>query len=495
MLNLPNATRLDEQRLRILQEHLAIIEFDLDGVILDANARFLETMGATRAEILGQHHRRFVRAEERETEHYRQMWRDFAAGRGQSGIVQRVAEGERSVFLDAHYTILRDRSGKPMRVMKVAQDVTARTVAELSLKARSEALDRTMALIEFEPDGQIVHANAKFLQTMGYRESELEGRRHDMFMPPEEQKSSAYKQFWADLAAGKPQAGLYRRLGKHGKEVWLQSTYNPVLDLHGKVIQVVKFATDVTIAQQRQRALQQGVDRISALLDAISLDIRNSDATAASAAASSNSSSAAVQTVAAAVEELNASIREVASSIQTTRRLMSEAVEQTQSAASQSKQLVTYAESMSEVLSLIQSIASGINLLALNATIEAARAGEAGRGFAVVATEVKSLAMQVATATQKVSSEVMGLQTISDSVVQTLEGVVHSIDTTAANIETVAAAAEEQSSVTADISGNMQSAAAELATVDEAFGTVARAINNINVSARDVQEALRQLAG
>jgi methyl-accepting chemotaxis protein len=125
------------------------------------------------------------------------------------------------------------------------------------LQSKLDALDRSQAVIEFNLDGTIITANQNFLAAVGYSLPEVQGRHHGLFVSPAERSSAAYANFWAALNRGEFQSGEYLRLGKGGKEIWIQATYNPLLDASGKPYKVVKFCSDIT-ARKLQAADYEG---------------------------------------------------------------------------------------------------------------------------------------------------------------------------------------------------------------------------------------------
>jgi methyl-accepting chemotaxis protein len=288
-------------------------------------------------------------------------------------------------------------------------------------------------VIEFNMDGTIITANANFLGALGYSLAEIKGKHHSMFVEPSERDGTGYRDFWAALNRGQYQAAEYKRIGKGGKEVYIQASYNPIMDLNGKPCKVVKYATDVT----RQVLVRMGNERVRAMMES----------------------------VAAGSEELNASVREISEAMTKSRQTASSAVDQVASADSQAQRLTEAALAMSGIVELINNITGQINLLALNATIESARAGEAGRGFAVVASEVKSLANQAKQATDKIGAEIASLNGISGDVVTALASIKTAINNVSEYVTSTAAAIEEQSTVTSEMSNSMQRAAAEAAAM------------------------------
>jgi methyl-accepting chemotaxis protein len=302
--------------------------------------------------------------------------------------------------------------------------------------AQAAAIARSQAVIEFKMDGAIITANQNFLDAMGYRLDEIRGKHHQIFAPPELRGSEAYKAFWASLNRGEFQAAEYKRIGKGGKQIWIQASYNPIRDLNGKPCKVVKYASDTT-AQVVARMRSEKVRGM-------------------------------METVAAGAEELNASVREISAAMSKSRETALTAVERVEVADQQAQRLSEAAESMSSVVQLIGDITGQINLLALNATIESARAGEAGRGFAVVASEVKNLANQAKQATDKIEQEISNLNGISGDVVEALNSIKKAIQDVSEYVTSTAAAVEEQSTVTSEMSTGMQRAAAEAASIGEA---------------------------
>lgn len=409
----------------------AVIEFNLDGTIITANQNFLATVGYSLSEIQGRHHSMFVEAQERDGNAYRDFWARLARGEYQAAEYKRVGKGGKEIWILATYNPILNDVGKPFKVVKFATDVTQQKLKAADSDGQMEAIRKSQAVIEFRMDGNIITANQNFLDTLGYSLDEIRDRHHSMFVDPMERASAAYGEFWVSLNRGIYQAAEYKRLGKGGREVWIQASYNPIFDLNGKPFKVVKYATDITAqAMARMKA-----ERARSL----------------------------IESVAAGSEEMNASIREISETMVKSRQTAEAAVNQVETADIQAQRLTSAAHAMGGIVGLIGDITGQINLLALNATIESARAGEAGRGFAVVASEVKNLANQAKQATDKISSEIESLNGISGDVVSALVTIKQAIEHVNEFVTSTAAAVEEQSTVTSDMSDNMQRAAAELA--------------------------------
>ncbi len=423
---------LDAQgKIAAIDRAQAVIEFNLDGTIITANEIFLATVGYTLSEIKGRHHSMFVEPHEHRGNAYRDFWARLARGEYQAAEYKRVCKGGKEIWILATYNPIFNDAGEPFKVVKFATDVTQQKLKTADSDAQMQAIRKSQAVIEFRMDGTIITANQNFLHTLGYSLDEIRDRHHSMFAEPIERASAAYGEFWASLNRGIYQAGEYKRLGKGGREIWIQASYNPIFDLNGKPFKVVKYATDIT----HQALARLKAERARSL----------------------------IESVAAGSEEMNASIREISETMVKSRQTAEAAVNQVETADIQAQRLTSAAHSMGGIVGLIGDITGQINLLALNATIESARAGEAGRGFAVVASEVKNLANQAKQATDKIASEIESLNGISGDVVGALVTIKRAIEHVNEYVTSTAAAVEEQSTVTSDMSDNMQRAAAELA--------------------------------
>ena len=413
-----------------------MIDFALDGTIITANENFLNTMGYTLAEIQGKHHSMFIEPATRDSAAYREFWHELGRGMFQSGEFKRIAKGGREIWIVGSYNPILDKNGKPTKIVKLAADVTTAKIRSMEDAGKIRAISNSQAVIEFKMDGTIITANENFLNTMGYTLAEIQGKHHSMFVEPAMRDSAAYQEFWAALNRGEYQAGEFQRIGKGGRDIWIQASYNPILDLNGRPFKVVKYASDTTA----QVIARMKSERVRGMME----------------------------TVASGAEELNASVREIAEAMRKSRDTALEAVARVESADERARQLNNAATAMEGIVEIIGNITGQINLLALNATIESARAGEAGRGFAVVASEVKSLATQAKQATDKIASEIEGLNDISRNVGTSLEAIKSEIQRVSEYVASTAAAVEQQSTVTSDMSASMQRAAAEAASIGSA---------------------------
>jgi methyl-accepting chemotaxis protein len=230
----------------------AIIEFDLDGVVVSANEIFLQTFGYELDEILGKHHRMFCDPAYAESDDYIDFWKLLARGECHAAEFKRLGKGGRELWLQASYNPVFDKDGKPIRVVKFATDVTASKRQLADYEGKVAAIDRAQAVIEFELDGTVITANKNFLDIFGYSLDEVTGKHHRIFCEPGYAESQEYTEFWQRLGRGEYEADEFKRISKDGAEVWLQASYNPILDMEGRPWKVVKFASDITQEVKRR---------------------------------------------------------------------------------------------------------------------------------------------------------------------------------------------------------------------------------------------------
>ena len=369
--------------LNSLNNAIAMIEFTPEGIILNANSLFLERMGYALNEVIGQHHSLFCTADFVQSSQYRDFWLRLKRGESFSDKYLRLAKNSRPVWLEANYVPVRDRADRVVKIVKLATDITARIIDAQEQRAMTTAIDRSMAVITFNLKGEVLKANANFLNTMGYRADEVIGLPHSRFCSEELRQSAEYKAFWEKLNRGEFISGQFQRVNKQGRTVWLRATYNPVFDAEGILYKVVKFATDVTAQveknQQERDAAQQ----------AYKTALQTRESTRHGASVIENS----VQTINALAGELHGISDDISD-------------------------LSDSSDRIGEIVASIRRIADQTNLIALNAAVEAARAGTHGRSFAVVANEVRTLAANINQATSEIESRMQQNQLLATKALQ-----------------------------------------------------------------------------
>ena len=362
--------------LRALDRSTAIVHLGLDGKVIKANPLFGDIFGLRPQELEGQPHAMLCVPDYAASAQYQDFWRRLSAGETFGGLFQRRHKDGHLLWLRATYNPVFNAAGKVTRIIKLASDVTAQVEDRLRSTGVLEAIDRSMAVIAFSPDGHIQHANGNFLQCMGYQLDDVLGQHHRMFCTRDYAASPAYASFWDGLRQGRYHQGQVQRVTRQGRTVWLEASYNPVFTQEGTVSGVVKVATDITDKVMQGQARQQGVDTAYQI-----------------AHETQGLSTQSGHTVQQAVQRIEA---------------MAAAFED---AVQRVTALGRQTQGIGATVGAIRRVADQTNLLALNAAVEAARAGESGRGFAVVAGEVRQLAANSKAATDDISQTIAAIQT------------------------------------------------------------------------------------
>ena len=383
--------------LQALHRSTAWVELGLDGTILDANEAFCHVVGYARSELIGSKHAQLCFGGYANSADYVRFWTRLRAGEHFSGQFQRRNKTGQAVWLEATYNPVLDAHGSVVKVVKFATDVTDKVEKANSAAAMLDAIERSTAVIEFKPDGTVLRANQNFLQRMGYTEAQLAGQHHRRFCSADVYGSNDYLIFWQRLARGEFFSGQFQRIDSRGETVWLEASYNPVMDDDGNIVKVVKFATDITARVHRHHAEKEGA------------------ATAYAVALETNQiADEGAKTILESVTTVNA------------------VAERFGTAAQQVSRLGDKTQTITSIVKVIKEIADQTNLLALNAAIEAARAGDSGRGFAVVADEVRKLAERTTASTTEIGQTISTIQAesalVSSTMSEGLGSVEHVVD-------------------------------------------------------------------
>jgi len=413
----------DASKLAAIDRSQAVIEFDPHGKVLEANANFLALTGYSIDEVRGRDHRIFVPPQEAASADYRAFRERLGRGDFDAGEYKRVGKGGREIWLHATYNPVFDADGRICKIVKYASDVTRERLRAAEFESRLAAIDKAQAVIEFDLEGRVLQANRNFLAAMGYTLAEIQGKHHSMFCAPEYVVGAEYRTFWLRLADGEFVGGRFHRIGKFGRDVWIQATYSPIRDLNGAVVKVVKYAYDVTkevMLEKRIAAMstdmQASVARLVQSIAAIAANSAVSAEVADETSTAANAGFEALRKSIVAIDAIQASSTKV-----------------------------------SEIVRVISEIANQTNLLAFNAAIEAARAGEHGVGFSVVAAEVRKLAERSSVAAREIAmlideSKVQvshGAEVTKDAA-RNFEGILSSVKRNGAAVTQIADATEAQ---------------------------------------------------
>jgi len=527
-------------KMNAIDRSQAVIEFNLDGTIRSANSNFLSVMGYDLSEVVGKHHRLFVDPEYAASAAYRDFWAALGRGEFQAAEYKRFGKANKEVWIQATYSPLLGADGKPTGVVKFATDITERKRVAAEAAAKIDAISRSQAVIEFKMDGEILDANDNFLQAMGYRLDEVRGRHHRIFVDPDQVSSRAYQEFWASLGRGEFQAAEYKRLAKGGKEVWIQATYNPIIDADGKPVKVVKFATDITarkhainvldtsLQQLAQGNLKTRIDHefpgdLETLRQAFNQSLEQfgdlahqiraatgqvGDAASEIASGTSDLSqrteqaAASLEETAASTEELSATVKQNAENATKASQLADETNQTANDGGKVVEQAVIAmsgieesAQKITDIIGVIDEIAFQTNLLALNASVEAARAGEAGKGFAVVAQEVRQLAQRSGKAASDISNLIQDSNGQVKKGVQLVNQAGEALGEILGSINKVTGLVREISSASQEQALGVQEINSSVASMDEMTQQNSALVEQSTAAARALGDQANKLSG
>ncbi|NYH48178.1 UNVERIFIED_ORG: methyl-accepting chemotaxis protein [Xanthomonas campestris] len=476
-----------EGRIDAIDKVMAVIEFSLDGTVLDANENFLAVMGYRLDEIRGKHHGMFVDAQTRQSAAYRAFWEKLGRGAFDAGRYKRLNKDGSEVWIQASYNPVLDEHGRPYKVVKYATDVTRQVIDSADADGRIQAIDKVMGVIEFDLQGHVLSANDNFLAILGYSAEEAIGQHHRIFVDANYGASEDYRHFWAKLARGQFDAGRYRRLRKDGSPVWIQASYNPILDVSGRPYKVVKYATDVTDQVRSAERMRQLMQQTMSIAQNVQREAHHISVSNQDLVSRSSTQSAAVAQTSTTIDQLAETVRSNSDSAGSAQRMAEASADVARRGATVIADMVkttagirSATDRIGQIIEVIDGIAFQTNILALNAAVEAAHAGEQGRGFAVVATEVRSLAQRCSVSAKEIrglidnaADQVGDGSRLAEQAGAVMQDMVSSVLRVTATVEQIAAASQEQAR---DIS------------------TANTALQSIGVQARDQAQMVDDLA-
>ncbi len=461
-----------------INNNYAIIEFKPDGTIISANKNFLDAMGYSLSEIVTKNHSMFCEEKFRNTKEYKDSWENLRAGKSITAEFQRVKKDGDFIFLRASYMPIIENK-KVVKVIKLAQDITKNRLRNLYYIGQVKAINKSNAVIEFDMNGIILDANENFLKTVGYSKDEIVGKHHSIFCEEEYKNSNDYKEFWNKLNKGEYDSSEYLRIGKNGKKVWIQASYNPILDLEGDPFKVVKYAIDITNKKNTMFEVEKEIKELSSSLNKLS--VASTTMLEESSFTTKNSSAVAENTqdlngvildLSKKIDEMLKSITVISQNAAKSEEIARKAQEQSKESAKAMIKLNEESTKISNTIGIISQIAFQTNILSLNAAVEAATAGEAGKGFAVVAGEVRNLATRSNEAAKNINNVIELIQSLVKESLNSIHGIDETIEQINNMSNDISKSMNEQKNISFEVSASAKNSSQNLNIVSETMQKV-----------------------
>ena len=490
----------EKAQLNLMNIHFAIISFKPDGTIIQANENFLNTMGYTKNEIIGKHHRIFCDSILSNSKEYSDFWNNLNKGLVQTSEFKRIKKNKESVFLQASYTPVKDKKGRVTEIIKFAQDITEKKLQSLYYTGQIEAISKSQAVIEFDMNGIILNANENFLNVIDYKLDEIVGKHHSIFCEESYKNSNEYRQFWKKLNDGKYDSAEYLRIGKNNKKIWIQATYNPIMDIDNKPFKVVKYATDIT---ERKNMIFDIETNVKKLTNSLNNLLNASESMSKSAENTMNGSNEvsistiqinqSILDVSEKLENMLSSITTIAESSQKGERIAVEAQNQSKNTTASMIKLNEESIKIGETINIITQIAFQTNILSLNAAVEAATAGEAGRGFAVVASEVRNLATRSNDAAKAITNAIVHIQSLIKNSLESINSIDRTIEEMTTMSGDISNSIQKQKIISNDISNTTSEVSQGVNEITNTMSGVSQSAQNSGEKSKETLLATKEL--